>query len=121
MTIPVRGGTHALSRSRPVEVQVGDRIGMVPCPDLAGGILIKARDAQHERSPGGPERHYQDLAFLLSLVTDPALVGEQLGHRKRQHLMRVREAVGDIHPVWGVLSRADAGRAQAALDLLCRA
>jgi len=120
MAIPVRGGTYALNRSRLVEVQAEDRVGMVPCPDLAGGILIKARAAQHERSPKGPDRHYQDLAFLLSLVTDPALVGEQLGRRNRQYLRRVREAMDDIHPVWGVLSRADAGRAQAALDLLCR-
>ena len=93
---------------------------MVPCPDLAGGILIKALAAQVERSPKGPDRHYQDLAFLLSLVTHPALVGEQLGHRNRQHLGRVRKDMGDTHPVWGLSSRADTGRAMAALDLICR-
>jgi len=119
-TIPVKGATYALNRSRRVEVQVGKRIGTVPCPDLAGGIVIKARATHNERSPKGPDRHYQDLAFLLSLVTDPALVGEQLGHRNRQHLRRVREDMEDTRPVWGVLSRADAGRARAALDLLCR-
>jgi hypothetical protein len=120
MTIPVRGGTYALSRSRLVEVQVEDRIGVVPCPDLAGGILIKARAAQSERSPKGPERHYQDLAFLLALVKDPVLMGGQLGHRNRQHLRTVREDMGESHPVWGLLSRADASRARAALDLICR-
>jgi hypothetical protein len=119
-TVGVKGGTYALRRSRQVEVHVGERSGAVPCPDLAGGILIKARAAQNERSPEGPERHYQDLAFLLSLVIDPVLVGDQLGHRNRQHLRGARDDLGDTHPVWGLLSRADAGRARAALDLICR-
>jgi hypothetical protein len=119
-TIGVKGGTYALRRSRQVEVQVGGRTGTVPCPDLAGGILIKTRAAQDERSPKGPERHYQDLAFLLTLVTDPTLVRGQLGHRNRQHLRRIREEMGDTHPGWGLLSRADASRATAALDLICR-
>ena len=119
-TIGVKGGTYALRRSRQVEVQVGERTGFVPSPDLAGGILIKARAAQNERSPKGPERHYQDLAFLLTLVTDPVLVRGQLGHRNRQHLRRILEDMGDAHPVWGLLSRADTSRARAALDLICR-
>jgi hypothetical protein len=119
-TIGVKGGTCALNRSRRVEVQVGERTGTVPCPDLAGGILIKTRAAQNERSPKGPERHYQDFAFLLTLVTDPVLVRGQLGHRNRQHLRRTREEMGDNHPRWGLLAPADASRARAALDLICR-
>jgi hypothetical protein len=119
-TIGVKGGTYALRRSRQVEVQVGERTGTVPCPDLAGGILIKTRAAQDERSLKGPERHYQDLAFLLTLVTDPSLVRGELGHRNRQHLRRARDNMGDTHSVWGLLSRADASRAIAALDLICR-
>ncbi len=120
MTLGVEGGTYALRRSRQVEIQVGERTGTVPCPDLAGGILVKTRAAQSERSSKGPERHCQDLAFLLTLVTDPALVRDQLGRRHRQHLRGTRDDMGPTHPAWGLLSRADAARAMAALDLICR-
>ena len=63
VSTPVSGGTYALQRSADIEVVVDGRIGLVPLPDLAGAILIKARAAVIDRRRG-PDRHYRDLAFL---------------------------------------------------------
>jgi hypothetical protein len=67
-TLEAPGGTQALARAETIEVVAGGRSGEIPRPNLVGAILIKASALN---LPGGAERHVTDLAFLLSLLTDP--------------------------------------------------
>ena len=116
-TIPIRGGSYALARSELVEVSTGGRIGMVPRPDLAGALVMKALAAQADRTRG-PERHLSDLAFLFSLVADPYALGDELGAANRK---RVRGAVAlaeDDDPAWGTLDPAVRSNAKAAFTIL---
>lgn len=91
-TIEVPGGTQALSRTEWVEVEVSGRRGTVPCPDLIGAILIKARavDVVDDR----PDDQRRDLALLLSLVEDPRPLRDTLSREERSWL-RKREDLDD--------------------------
>ena len=101
-TVEIGGGTYALARSGPVSVSVGDRRGVVHRPDLAGAILIKAVAATRD-TRRGPERHLRDLAFLVSLVTDPIAMTEDLGPANVARVQRVTELQDPRNAAWGLL------------------
>ncbi len=67
-SVEVPGGTQALQRSDSIEVRVGPRAGAVHRPSLLGAILVKARIVGVDDLP---DAQREDIAFLLSLVTDP--------------------------------------------------
>lgn len=106
-TLEVGGGTFALSRTTPLEVGYGARVAMVPVPDLVGAILIKAVAARADRSP---ERHLLDLAFLLSLVPDPAWLSNELGVKNRRRVARVTALADAEHTAWRSIADARARR-----------
>lgn len=117
MTVEIGGGSFALQRSEAIDVRVGERIGLVPRPDLAGAILIKAVAVRRDRKRG-PERHLRDLAFLLSLVDDPIDLRDRLGRANCRRVKAVAQLENPGHEAWRVIddpqARAD-GQATFAL------
>lgn len=116
-TIPVGGGTYALSRTQLVEVSAGGRTGRVPRPDLAGALVVKAAAARSDRKRG-PERHLGDLAFLLSLVPDPFALRDELGARNCGRITAVSALGDDDHPAWRGLDTAVRANAKAAFTVV---
>ncbi len=113
-TIEVPGGTQALSRTEDIKVQVGGRTGRIRRPNLLGAILIKLAALQ---VAGDAERHFQDLAFLLSLVPDPMAARSHLTGPERRKLHAC--ALADrTHPAWNWLTNDHASAGHAALRLL---
>jgi hypothetical protein len=96
-TVSVPGGTQALRRSRQVEIKRGSRAGQIPCPDLLGAILLKARAVE---VGDVPEAQLSDLAFLLGLVEDPRRLGQQLQGRERGWLRRRRKLLDRSDKAW---------------------
>jgi len=112
-TIEVPGGTQALRHVAFVPVIVAGRTGSIPRPDLLAAILAKEA-ATHLPFK---EVHLQDLAFLLSLVPNPA--SAELTNAERAKL-RASELSNRGHPVWKTLSTVHANAGHAALGLLSR-
>lgn len=65
-TLEVPGGRQAAQRTEAVVVQLGQRTGRIRRPSLLGAIVAKAAAVSIKTAP--PERHYRDLAFLLSFL-----------------------------------------------------
>jgi hypothetical protein len=73
-TIEVPGGTTTLRHRGRIEVEYGGRTGTVHVPDLPYSVLSKCRALLREHPVPGPltrSRHLEDIAFLVSLITDP--------------------------------------------------
>jgi hypothetical protein len=113
-TLEVPGGTQALNRVERVRVTAADRTGEIPRPNLLAAILGKEAAAH---LPGDPDRHQQDLAFLLSMLPDPIGVRNELSTAERRKL---RECVlaDRGHHVWNALPATQANAGHAALRLL---
>lgn len=81
-TVPMTGGSRALSRTTVRDVMLGERDGRLPVPDLLGALVIKSRAAAADRVPTSgpshrPERHPEDLAVLYACAADlPALAAD---------------------------------------------
>ncbi len=117
-TIEIGGGSYALTRSGPVWVSAAGRSGEVPRPDLAGAILIKAVAATRD-TRRGPERHLNDLAFLLSLVEDPIAMREDLGASNCARIRRVTGVQDRGSEAWTLLGDdAAAAEGHAALRII---
>ena len=112
-TVEVSGGTYSLRRSELVEVSIQGRTGMVPRPDLAGALLVKARAARVDKKRGS-ERHLQDLAVLFSAVPDPFEVASTLGARNCARVAAVSELSDPTHAAWLNIENARRQDAQAA-------
>lgn len=113
-TVEAPGGTQALARVERIQVAAGGQRGEVPRPNLLGAILIKASAVD---LPGRAERHVTDLAFLLSLLTDPLRERSSLSAGERRKLRRSalldRDSLG-----WRNLPPDQANAGHAALRLL---
>jgi hypothetical protein len=96
-TVSVPGGTQALHRTRLVDIQRDQRVGQVPCPDLLGAILVKARAVDVADLP---EAQLSDLAFLFGLVEDPRRLSTDLQGNERNWLKRRAELLNRDHPAW---------------------
>ena len=108
-TIEVPGGRQAISRTQPVHVKLGTRTGVIYRPSLLGSIIAKASALSIKTAP--PDRHYRDLAFLLTLVTDPLALKDQLTASDKKQL-RLAQALHDpTHSAW-----RDLGDEEARLD-----
>lgn len=115
-TVSAPGTRGALDAAKPLDIQLGDRSGYVLRPELISTIFAKAAATG---IPGrkNPERDWNDLAFLLSLVTDPIGAAAELANRQRQRLRAMSEVLTEDHAAWRQLgSRARLGIA--ALQLL---
>lgn len=79
-TIEVPGGRQALNRSEPVRVRHLERSAAMLRPNLLGAIVGKATACRLPH--GDTDRHYRDLAFLLSLVEDAAPLAAEVHSKK---------------------------------------
>lgn len=116
-TVSIPGGTYALNRTALVDASAAGRAGRLPRPDLAGAIVIKALAAQVDRGRG-PDRHLGDLAFLLSLVDDPFVLGDQLGAANRKRVRGVVALADGDSPAWRDLDPAVQSIAKGAFTLV---
>ncbi len=113
-TIQVPGGTQALNRAEYVQLEVAGRIGRIPRPTLPAAILAKTAALT---LPGDPERHFQDLAFLLALVQDPLAARSELTGSERRKLLQC-QLIDRNHRAWRYLTESDANAGRAVLQLL---
>lgn len=113
-TVEVPGGTQALNRSERIPVEIDGRIGVIPRPDILGAILVKLEATS---LPGDPARHYQDLAFLLTIVPQPKQARSALTPKERGKLRACPLNKSD-HQAWRLLTDNDAYQGRAALQLL---
>jgi hypothetical protein len=118
-TLEVGGGTYALSRAVPVEIQVAGRQGIVNLPDLAGALVIKAVAAARDRGRRGPARHLSDLAFMLTLVDDPIALRATLGTRNCRRIRDVTALRSPDHEGWLALGATLASRGRRNHALIC--
>jgi hypothetical protein len=51
-TVAIAGGSYALERSQPLAVRLDGRDATIPCPDLAGALVIKAAAAGSDHGLG---------------------------------------------------------------------
>lgn len=87
-----------MRRTEAVRVDPGDRSGYVYRPSLLGAILGKAAALSIQTAP--PDRHYRDLAFLLSLVPNPLELKVELTRSDRKQLARAHASRDINHPAW---------------------
>lgn len=113
-TIEVPGGTQALSRTELITVIHEDRTGSLPRPDLLGAMIGKAAAT----SLPEPDRHYRDLALLLSLVEDPFTLADELKPKDRQRLRTAGKRLNDEHPAWALVPADIRPNGQATLAIL---
>lgn len=106
-TVEVPGGTQALSRTRWIEVKIDARKGSVPRPDLLGAILVKARAVGVDDVP---EAQREDLAFLLSLVSDPYEMRGQLRRTERNWLRDRSELLVEDAAAWRAVENPEDAR-----------
>lgn len=114
-TISVPGSTQALNRSELVSVSIKGREGHIPRPNLLGAILVKARAVDVDDVP---ESQVRDLAFLLSLASDPHEIQEELRSTERGWLRKRTELAERDARAWSILSQEDADNGFAALRIL---
>ncbi|MFB6577152.1 hypothetical protein ACFCYC_06840 [Streptomyces sp. NPDC056402] len=101
-TLEVPGGRQAAQRSEAVGVQLGPRTGRIRRPSLLGAIVAKA--AAVSIKTASPERHYRDLAFLLSLPANPLQLRDQLDKGDRKKLAFAKALNDPQHAAWRQLA-----------------
>lgn len=108
-TLEVPGGRQAVRRTESVPVRLGERVGTIRRPSLLGAIVAKAAALSIKTAP--PDRHYRDLAFLLSLPMDPMKMREQVEKSDRKRLALASALHDPEHAAWRELgddtARAD--------------
>jgi hypothetical protein len=106
-TIPVPSGRRVLNHRSTIDVRLGRRRAVLPLPSIAGALIAKSAAVAVDDAP---RNQRIDLAFLYSLVDDPAAVATELGAAGRKALAR-RQELGDRgHEAWRGLGRyADDG------------
>lgn len=117
-TIEADGGRQALERRRDVELDVGGDRFVLPCPSLAGAIVMKGRVAASVAHRDGRAKHQRDLCRLLALVADPFATRDELSPRERAWLGQLAELRDPAHRAWSRI--AGAGDGAAALEILGR-
>ncbi|MEU6541583.1 hypothetical protein [Streptomyces sp. NPDC047000] len=105
-TLEVPGGRQAVQRSESIWAQLGDRVGVIHRPSLLGAIVAKAAALGIPTAP--KEKHYRDLAFLLSLPVNPFDLKPRLTKSDRKKL-KLAEALRDAdHAAWRALEDSEA-------------
>ncbi|MFD5766947.1 hypothetical protein ACFWIN_14145 [Streptomyces sp. NPDC127049] len=105
-TLEVPGGRQAAQRTQEVSVQLGPRTGRIRRPSLLGAIVAKAAAVSIKTAP--PDRHYRDLAFLLSLPANPLELKDQLEKNDRKKLALAQALHDPHHVAWRQLQGDDA-------------
>ena len=115
-TLSVPGGRAALDDAEQISVVLDGRAGSVPCPGVLAAILVKA-SATTIPVRANPERDWVDVAFLLTLVSDPIGSAGDLTKSRRKKLRVVADLQDDQHPAWRTVGTR-AGLGQVALRFL---
>jgi hypothetical protein len=114
-TLQVPGGTQALQRSELVEVSFEGRSGLVRRPSLLGAIIGKACAVDVDDAKQNQEL---DLAMLLSFVSDPFLMRDELTSKDRKRLGPRRTMLDPNHRVWRQMETEEANSSRTALAVL---
>jgi hypothetical protein len=101
-TIQVPGGTRALRAARPVPVRCRNERAVIPVPDLLGALIAKSAAVKVDDAPASQRL---DLAFLYSLLVDPAAL--KPSPSERRILATVEDLRDPNHEAWLALD-ADA-------------
>lgn len=117
-TIEADGGRQALERLRQVGVDAGEGEFLLPCPDLAGAIIMKGRVVAAVADPEGHAKHQRDICRLLGLVPDPIAMRDCLTSRERAWLSQLADLADVSHPAWSRIPGAEDG--VAALEILSK-
>ena len=105
-TVRSAGTTQALARTRLVEVRVSPSrggepaTGTVRCPDLLGGLVLKAAATSELSVRSDRSRDWRDCALLLSVLPDPLGFARQLTKKDRQRLRRLAPLMDREHVGW---------------------
>jgi hypothetical protein len=113
-TIEVPGGTRALQRSERVSLEVDGKTGQIRRPDIVGAIVVKLEAIG---LAGDPARHYQDLAFLRTILREPRHARSELTPKERAKL-RACQLQNRDQRAWRLLSDDDVNQGHSALQLL---
>jgi hypothetical protein len=84
------GSNQALSRSRPVEVRVGGRSGLVERPSILGAIISKAAAFAIPKDPARG-RHASDIAVLLGMARAKDRIYDDLTSSDLRYLRRMAD------------------------------
>jgi len=117
--IQVPGGTQALLRSQPQEIESRDTRGGVPLPSLLAATLLKARSYPLRQDHLSREADLGHPAFLLGLSAEgfaPEQWLQELRGSERAWLRTVAEPLLASDAAWSATQRPD--RAQRLLRLL---
>ncbi|WP_123954027.1 hypothetical protein [Streptomyces nigra] len=104
-TLEVPGGRQAVQRSESICAQLGDRVGTIHRPNLLGAIVGKA--AALGIAASSKEKHYRDLAFLLSLPVNPFDLKPQLTKSDLKKLKLAGSLLDADHAAWRALREAE--------------
>ncbi|MFF4703592.1 hypothetical protein ACWC4D_40285 [Streptomyces sp. NPDC001288] len=105
-TLEVPGGRQAVQRSESIRVQLGGRVGVIHRPNLLGAIVGKAAALGIPTAP--TEKHYRDLAFLLSLPVNPFDLKQQSTRADRKKLKLAEDLLDGDHTAWRALEDKEA-------------
>ncbi len=116
-TLQVPGDTQALERTELLPVATATRSGHVPRRSLLGAVVGKAMAVAVDDAPNAQRL---DFVFLLSLITDPFALADQMTAKDRRRIRARKELIEDEHRVWSELDADARDRARAALRVLAR-
>lgn len=105
-TLEVPGGRQAVQRTQSVTVQLDERAGVIHRPSLLGAIVGKAAALSIPTAP--QDKHYRDLAFLLSLPANPRTLKQELTKGDRRRLATATALLDPGHEAWRELGDAEA-------------
>jgi hypothetical protein len=109
-TVSAPGSRNVLDSAQAIEIVLEERTGHIMRPSLVAAILAKAA-ATRIPVRENPGRDWSDVAFLLSLVSDPMGTAAELTRRQRHGLRAIKRLLDADHPVWRQLGeRSTLGR-----------
>lgn len=115
-TVQIPAGRRILKDAEIVAVRYDGQQAVLRRPSLVSAIIGKARAWDVDSSPAR-ERHLEDAAVLLVLVSDPVAVAESLDRKQRATMRALASLLPATHPTWRRLANK-APDGIAALELL---